>query len=57
MIGSTEAEARALDEELERLIIPEYGLTQLATVLEVPPESLHLDRPLPEEVYARPASR
>ena len=55
VIGSTEAEARAIDEELEQLIIPEYGLTQLATVLEVLPESLHLDRPLPEEVYSRPA--
>jgi FMN-dependent oxidoreductase (nitrilotriacetate monooxygenase family) len=55
VIGSTEAEARALDDELEQLIIPEHGLTQLANVLEVPPESLDLDRPLPPEVYARPA--
>jgi FMN-dependent oxidoreductase (nitrilotriacetate monooxygenase family) len=54
VIGSTEAEARALDEELEQLIVPEYGLAQLAGVLEVPVESLDLDRPLPEEVYARP---
>jgi alkanesulfonate monooxygenase SsuD/methylene tetrahydromethanopterin reductase-like flavin-dependent oxidoreductase (luciferase family) len=55
VIGSTEAEARALDEELEQLIIPEYGLAQLATVLEVPAESLDLDRPLPDEVYSRAA--
>jgi FMN-dependent oxidoreductase (nitrilotriacetate monooxygenase family) len=54
VIGSTEAEARALDEELAELIVPEYGLAQLAGVLEVPMESLDLDRPLPEEVYARP---
>jgi alkanesulfonate monooxygenase SsuD/methylene tetrahydromethanopterin reductase-like flavin-dependent oxidoreductase (luciferase family) len=53
-IGSTEAEARAIEEELEELIIPEYGLAQLAGVLEVPVETLALDRPLPEEVFLRP---
>jgi alkanesulfonate monooxygenase SsuD/methylene tetrahydromethanopterin reductase-like flavin-dependent oxidoreductase (luciferase family) len=53
-IGSTEAEARALEAELEELIIPEYGLAQLAKVLEIPAERLELDRGLPEEVYARP---
>jgi alkanesulfonate monooxygenase SsuD/methylene tetrahydromethanopterin reductase-like flavin-dependent oxidoreductase (luciferase family) len=53
-IGSTEAEARALEAELEDLIIPEYGLAQLAKVLEIPAERLELDRGLPEEVYARP---
>ena len=50
-IGSTEAEARALEAELEELIIPEYGLAQLAKVLEIPAERLELDRGLPEEVY------
>lgn len=54
VIGSTEAEARALADELEELIIPEYGLAQLSKVLEVPAESLRLDRPLPAEVYSRP---
>ena len=54
LIGSTEAEARALEAELEELIIPEYGLAQLAKVLEIPAERLELDRGLPEEVYARP---
>src|SRR5581483_12066536 len=54
-IGSTEAEARALEAELEELIIPEYGLAQLAKVLEIPASRLDLDRRLPEEVYARPA--
>jgi FMN-dependent oxidoreductase (nitrilotriacetate monooxygenase family) len=53
-IGSTEAEARALEDELESLIIPEYGLAQLSTVLEVPPEILSLDRELPAEVFGRP---
>lgn len=36
------------------MIIPEYGLAQLSKVLEVPAESLRLDRPLPAEVYSRP---
>jgi alkanesulfonate monooxygenase SsuD/methylene tetrahydromethanopterin reductase-like flavin-dependent oxidoreductase (luciferase family) len=54
VIGSTEAEARALGEELEQLITPEYGLVQLARVLEVPPEILELDRGLPPEVFGRP---
>ena len=40
--------------ELEELIIPGYGLAQLAKVLEIPAERLELDRGLPEEVYARP---
>jgi FMN-dependent oxidoreductase (nitrilotriacetate monooxygenase family) len=54
VIGSTEAEARALDAELEELIIPEYGLAQLSRVLEVPAETLKLDQPLPEDVFSRP---
>jgi FMN-dependent oxidoreductase (nitrilotriacetate monooxygenase family) len=54
IIGSTEAEARALEDELEELIIPEYGLAQLARVLEVPAGTLALDRRLPEEVFGRP---
>jgi FMN-dependent oxidoreductase (nitrilotriacetate monooxygenase family) len=54
IIGSTEAEARALEDELEELIVPEYGLAQLARVLEVPAGTLELDRGLPEEVLARP---
>jgi FMN-dependent oxidoreductase (nitrilotriacetate monooxygenase family) len=54
VIGSTEAEARALDGQLEELIIPQYGLAQLSRVLEIPVEALQLDRPLPDEVYRRP---
>ena len=54
MIGGTEAEAHALADQLEQLIIPEYGLAQLSRVLEVPADTLHLDRPLPPEVYRRP---
>jgi FMN-dependent oxidoreductase (nitrilotriacetate monooxygenase family) len=54
VIGSTETEAHALSDELEELIIPEYGLAQLSRVLEVPAEILDLDRPLPPEVLGRP---
>ncbi len=54
VIGSTEAEARALSDKLEELIIPEYGLAQLSRVLEVPAGILDLDRPLPAEVFGRP---
>ena len=54
VIGSTEAEAHALSDELEELIIPAYGLAQLARTLEVPPGLLDLDQPLPAEVFGRP---
>jgi FMN-dependent oxidoreductase (nitrilotriacetate monooxygenase family) len=54
VIGSTEAEARALDAELEELITPEYGLAQLANVLEVPAEILELDQPLPAQISSKP---
>jgi FMN-dependent oxidoreductase (nitrilotriacetate monooxygenase family) len=54
VIGSTEAEAHALSDELEELITPAYGLDQLAKLLEVPPGILELDRPLPAEVFGRP---
>jgi FMN-dependent oxidoreductase (nitrilotriacetate monooxygenase family) len=53
-VGSTEAEARALEQELEDLIVPEYGLMQLSRVLEIPESSLSLDGQLPESVYDRP---
>ena len=48
VIGSTEAEARALEDELEELIVPEHGLAHLAQVLEVPPDTLALDCALPD---------
>jgi FMN-dependent oxidoreductase (nitrilotriacetate monooxygenase family) len=53
-VGSTEAEARSLEDELEELIVPEYGLAQLSNVLEIPAAELALDGHLPESVYARP---
>ncbi|MEI9948514.1 MAG: LLM class flavin-dependent oxidoreductase [Pseudomonadota bacterium] len=49
-IGGTEAEALALEAELERLILPEYARQQLAVVLRVPAESLPLDAELPHDL-------
>lgn len=49
-IGATEAEARALEDELDRLIKPEYARRQLATTLRVAPEDLDLDSELPADL-------
>lgn len=54
VIGGTEAEARVLAQQLDDLRIPEYGLRQLATVLEVEPGELDLDAELPRHVVERP---
>lgn len=54
IIGSTEAEARALAQELDDLRVPEYGLGGLSKVLEVEPHELPLDEPLPQHVIDRP---
>ncbi|MFD8543174.1 LLM class flavin-dependent oxidoreductase [Streptomyces sp. NPDC059649] len=48
VIGSTEAEARALDRELTELQVPEYGLAQLSGMLGTDLTGLPLDGPLPE---------
>jgi FMN-dependent oxidoreductase (nitrilotriacetate monooxygenase family) len=50
VLGATEAEAQALDAELERLIKPEYAKRQLAQTLRVPPEVLELDAELPADI-------
>ena len=50
VLGSTEAEARALEAELDQLIHPEYSRRQLATVLNVDPERLPLDQELPADL-------
>ena len=47
-----EAEARALEEELDRLIQPEYARNQLARTLRVAPERLALDEQLPDDLPA-----
>ncbi|MFE1083724.1 LLM class flavin-dependent oxidoreductase [Brevibacterium sediminis] len=52
VIGATEAEAQAKDEELDRLIRPEFALAQLAQTLRVSPDELALDRQLPADLPA-----
>ncbi|WP_042426368.1 LLM class flavin-dependent oxidoreductase [Streptacidiphilus anmyonensis] len=52
LIGDTEAEARALEAELDRLIQPEFAREQLAVLLRVEPERLDLDAPLPDDLPA-----
>jgi FMN-dependent oxidoreductase (nitrilotriacetate monooxygenase family) len=49
-IGATEAEARALEDELDRLIKPEYARQQLAATLRVAPDDLDLDQELPADL-------
>jgi FMN-dependent oxidoreductase (nitrilotriacetate monooxygenase family) len=48
VIGGTEAEALALERELEELIIPAYGLRQLSQMIGVDLTGAALDEPLPE---------
>ncbi|GLW33592.1 LLM class flavin-dependent oxidoreductase [Actinoplanes regularis] len=50
VIGATEAEARELDAELERLISPEYARRQLAERFNLDPADLKLDEPLPDNL-------
>jgi FMN-dependent oxidoreductase (nitrilotriacetate monooxygenase family) len=50
VIGDTEAEARELDAELDRLIAPEYALVQLARTLGISPDRLSLDEQLPADL-------
>jgi len=52
VIGDTEAEARELDAELERLISPEYAKRQLAERFGLHPDALRLDEPLPADLPA-----
>src|SRR5205085_3790623 len=47
ILGATEAQARALERELDGLIRPEYALPQLADLVQVAPEEVRLDRELP----------
>jgi FMN-dependent oxidoreductase (nitrilotriacetate monooxygenase family) len=54
IIGSTEREARELARQLDELRVPEYGLWQLANVLETDSSAFELDKPLPDFVLARP---
>ncbi|MEV6397927.1 LLM class flavin-dependent oxidoreductase [Streptomyces sp. NPDC051907] len=48
ILGATEAEALALEDELTGLQVPEYGLQQLSGMLGTDLSGLPLDGPLPE---------
>lgn len=48
VIGGTEAEARALADELESLIVPEHALAQLSSMTGLDLSDLPLDGPLPD---------
>ncbi|MEY9949873.1 LLM class flavin-dependent oxidoreductase [Kitasatospora sp. GAS1066B] len=50
VIGDTAAEARELEEELDRLIRPEFAQRQLAGLLGIEPERLALDEQLPADL-------
>lgn len=50
VIGATEAEALALEQELDLLIKPEYAKRQLAATLRVTPADLDLDKELPADL-------
>jgi len=50
VIGATEAEAREKEDELDRLIKPEYARVELAKTLRVSPDDLPLDRELPADL-------
>jgi FMN-dependent oxidoreductase (nitrilotriacetate monooxygenase family) len=47
VIGDTEAQARELDAELDRLIVADYAKVQLANRFKLAPDELDLDRELP----------
>jgi FMN-dependent oxidoreductase (nitrilotriacetate monooxygenase family) len=48
VLGSTEAEARAREEEFEQQLIPAYGLSMLSRFYGVDLSGIDLDGPLPE---------
>lgn len=48
VIGSTEAEAKRRQDELWDLVPIEYSLSRLANTLQIAPEKLELDKPLPD---------
>jgi FMN-dependent oxidoreductase (nitrilotriacetate monooxygenase family) len=50
IIGDTEAEARELEEQLDRLIDPRHALRNLATRFGIDPGQLDLDEPLPDDL-------
>ncbi|WP_072805947.1 LLM class flavin-dependent oxidoreductase [Rhodococcoides yunnanense] len=55
VIGSTEAEAKAKDAELESYIVHEFAHRQLAELLKIPITELPLEEPLPAELLPEDA--
>lgn len=55
VIGSTEAEAKALQDELTELQVVQYGLAQLSTMLNTDVSTLPLNEPIPVELLPTPA--
>jgi FMN-dependent oxidoreductase (nitrilotriacetate monooxygenase family) len=54
ILGGTEDEARAKEQQLDGLLVHEHALHQLAEDIGIPAEQIDLDAPLPEDI--RPAS-
>ena len=54
IIGSTEAEARALELQLDDLVVLDHPLDQLSADIGIPAEQIDLDAPLPADI--RPSS-
>ncbi|CAM5439795.1 FMN-dependent oxidoreductase (Nitrilotriacetate monooxygenase family) OS=Streptomyces albaduncus OX=68172 GN=FHS32_003170 PE=3 SV=1 [Streptomyces griseoloalbus] len=53
VVGSTEAEARRLEQVLDEHIVPEHGLRRLEELLRLDPGTLALDAELPGELPSR----
>src|SRR5258705_4008217 len=54
IIASTDLEAQELASQLDELRVPEYGLRQLASILETDTSAFELDKPLPDFAVSRP---
>lgn len=54
VIGSTDAEAKRRQDELWELVPIEYSLARLAGTLQIAPELLELDKPLPDPLPLPP---
>ncbi|KAB2972746.1 LLM class flavin-dependent oxidoreductase [Streptomyces sp. SS1-1] len=55
VIGSTEAEARAAERELEGHIVHTHGVARLESLLQLEPGTLELDGPLPADLPSEDA--
>lgn len=50
ILGGTEEEAKALERQLDELLVQEHALEQLANDIGIPAEKIDLDAPLPENI-------